>query len=67
MKFLLLCLQADTNHAEQRQNVNINMFDHGRALRAVLPTLGGGGESRRGHACEHNSTGSMSKPPFMRG
>jgi hypothetical protein len=44
MKFLRLCLQADTSHAEQRQNVNINMFDHGHALRAVLPTLGGGHE-----------------------
>lgn len=54
MKFLILCLQADTSHAEQRQNVNINMFDHGHALRAVLPTLGWGGE--RSEAMHANTT-----------
>jgi hypothetical protein len=54
MGFVCLCQRLSagrhTSHAEQSQHVNINMFDHGHALRAVLPTLGAGGGDESMHA-----------------
>jgi hypothetical protein len=65
--FVSVSVGRHTSHAEQRQDVNINMFDHGHALRPVLPTLGVGGGCVMVQTMRTQQTRVYVKNPFYMG